>query len=70
MKHQLDADLVLQKQHIPSQAVESLIDIELNDIRMVGIHGLGGIGKTTITKAIYNKIVDNFEGSCFLENVR
>ena len=70
MKHQLDADLVLQKQHILSQAVESLIDIELNDIRMVGIHGLGGIGKTTITKAIYNKIVDNFEGSWFLENVR
>ena len=37
---------------------------------MVGIHGLGGIGKITIAKAIYNKIVDNFEGSCFLENVR
>ena len=37
---------------------------------MVGIHGLGGIGKTTIAKAIYNRIVDHFEGSCLLENVR
>ena len=52
-----------------ARAVESLIDIESNDVRMVGIHGLGGIGKTTIAKAVYNKIVDNFEGSCFLENV-
>jgi len=34
------------------------------------IHGLGGIGKTTIAKVFYNKIVDSFEGSCFLENVR
>ena len=37
---------------------------------MVVIHGLGGIGKTTITKAVYNKIVDGFEGSSFLENVK
>ena len=37
---------------------------------MVGIHGLVGIGKTTIAKAIYNRIVDHFEGSCLLENAR
>ena len=53
-----------------AKAVESLIDIELNDVRMVGIHGLGGIGKTTIAKAVYNRIANSFEGSCFLENVR
>ena len=53
-----------------AKAVKSLIDIKSNDVRMVGIHGLGGIGKTTIARAVYNRIVDNFEGSCFLENVR
>uniref|UniRef100_A0A7N2M983 TMV resistance protein N n=2 Tax=Quercus lobata TaxID=97700 RepID=A0A7N2M983_QUELO len=41
-----------------------------NDVRMVGIHGLGGVGKTTIAKAIYNKIANCFELSCFLEDVR
>ena len=52
------------------KAIESLLDIESNDIQIVGIHGIGGIGKTTIAKAIYNRIVDHFEGSCLLENVR
>ncbi|KAK9985512.1 hypothetical protein SO802_030463 [Lithocarpus litseifolius] len=53
-----------------AKAIESLLDIKENEVRMVGIHGLGGIGKTTIAKAIYNKIFEHFEGSCFLENVR
>ncbi|XP_030938860.1 TMV resistance protein N-like [Quercus lobata] len=53
-----------------AKAIELLLDIKVNDVRMVGIHGLGGIGKTTIAKAIYNRIFEHFEGSCFLENVR
>ena len=39
-----------------AEDIESLLDIKENDVRMVGIHGLGGIGKTTIAKAIYNRI--------------
>ena len=53
-----------------AKAIESLLDIKVNDVRMVGIHGLGGIGKSTIAKAVYNNIFKHFEGSCFLENVR
>ncbi|KAL0007748.1 hypothetical protein SO802_009250 [Lithocarpus litseifolius] len=52
------------------KAVEFLLDMESNDVCMVGICGLGGIGKTTISKAIYNRIAQRFEGSCFLEKVR
>jgi tetraacyldisaccharide-1-P 4'-kinase len=42
----------------------------MNDKRMVGIFRVGGIGKTTIVKAIYNLIAYQFEDSCFLANVR
>ena len=50
--------------------VESLLDIEVNNVRMVGIHGLGGIGKTTIAKAVYNRIPKHFDRRYFLESVR
>ncbi|XP_030957409.1 TMV resistance protein N-like isoform X1 [Quercus lobata] len=46
------------------------LDIKSNDVRMLVIHGLPGIGKTTIAKAIFNLIAYRFEGSSFLEGVR
>ncbi|KAL4601314.1 hypothetical protein ACB092_11G263500 [Castanea dentata] len=52
------------------KAVTKLLDIESNDVRMVGITGLGGIGKTTIAKAIYNGFSNHFKAKSFVENVR
>ncbi|CAN1298887.1 Disease resistance protein L6 [Linum perenne] len=37
---------------------------------MVGIHDSGGIGKTTLATAVYNKISTRFDRCCFLENIR
>ncbi|XP_042487739.1 disease resistance protein RPV1-like isoform X2 [Macadamia integrifolia] len=47
-----------------------LLDVSSREVRIVGIHGIGGIGKTTIAKAIYNEISCHFENCSFLEDVR
>nr|XP_017225562.1 PREDICTED: disease resistance protein TAO1-like [Daucus carota subsp. sativus] len=52
-------------------AVEEIyqqLSIESNDVRALGICGMGGIGKTTIAKAFYNKHAHEFDISCFMEN--
>ena len=52
------------------EEIELLLDTNSNGVRMLWIHGLGGVGKTTIAKAVYYRIFDHFDWSCFLENVR
>ena len=50
--------------------LKSLISIKLKEVRMIGIYGIGGIGKTIIAKAICNSISYQFDGWSFLENIR
>ncbi|XP_028806188.1 TMV resistance protein N-like [Neltuma alba] len=53
------------------QEVMSLLDLWSNkEVNMVGICGIGGLGKSTIARAVYNSIADHFDGLCFLSNVR
>ncbi|KAK3430998.1 hypothetical protein EUGRSUZ_E02228 [Eucalyptus grandis] len=58
---------------IDSRVAELKLIINLKsheDVVMVGLWGQGGIGKTTLSKALYNAIFRQFDGSCFLANVR
>ncbi|KAH1045442.1 hypothetical protein J1N35_036226 [Gossypium stocksii] len=44
--------------------------IEQEDSRLIGLWGQGGVGKTTLSDVIFNEICHEFEGKCFLLNVR
>ncbi|KAM2797352.1 hypothetical protein COP1_002429 [Malus domestica] len=47
-----------------------LLDIESNDVRFIGIWGMGGIGKTTIADVIFNNISIEFEIFTRIRNIR
>ncbi|PHU14920.1 hypothetical protein BC332_16125 [Capsicum chinense] len=52
------------------EKVKSLLNVESGGVYFVGLWGLGGVGKTTIASGIFDEISSQFEGSCFLANVR
>ncbi|CAF1781235.1 hypothetical protein YC2023_119549 [Brassica napus] len=50
--------------------LQSMMSIEDEDVRMVGIWGMGGVGKTTIAKYLYSGLSCRFQAHCFIENVK
>ncbi|KAJ7950636.1 TIR-NBS-LRR disease resistance protein [Quillaja saponaria] len=51
------------------QEITSLLCVGSTDVCVVGIWGMGGTGKTTIAKAIYNQLYRSFEGQSFIANI-
>ena len=41
-----------------------------DDVRIIGIWGMGGIGKTTLARVVYDKVFNEFQCGCFIANVR
>jgi hypothetical protein len=62
-KHPISIDYRIEK-------MKALLNLGTSDVHIVGIYGMGGIGKTTLAKAIYNQIYNGFEGSSCLLNIK
>jgi SpoVK/Ycf46/Vps4 family AAA+-type ATPase len=62
-KHPISIDYRIEK-------MKALLNLGKGDVHIVGIYGMGGIGKTTLAKAVYNQIYNGFEGSSCLLNIK
>ncbi|CAI8617368.1 unnamed protein product [Vicia faba] len=56
--------------HSPIHELEKHLLLDsLDDVRVVGICGMGGIGKTTLATALYNKISHQFDVCCVIDDL-
>ncbi|KAJ0886123.1 putative TIR domain, P-loop containing nucleoside triphosphate hydrolase [Helianthus annuus] len=63
-----DENLVGMEARVKS--VVSSLELDSDDVRMIGIKGIGGGGKTTLARAVFSHMSIWFEGKSFVENVR
>ncbi|XP_048140767.1 disease resistance protein L6-like [Rhodamnia argentea] len=70
MKHRLVTEYLVG---IDDQVgeVSKLLDVNSGGVRLIKIYGMGGIGKTTLAKVVFNQLSSHFgKCCCFLEDVR
>lgn len=46
------------------------LDVKSNGVKILGLHGIGGVGKTTLSKVLYNKLASHFTHRTFILNVK
>ncbi|KAF8035017.1 hypothetical protein BT93_C1134 [Corymbia citriodora subsp. variegata] len=52
------------------EEIMSNIDFKFNGTLIIGIYGMGGIGKTTLAKVLYNKLSSHFKNYSFIADIR
>ncbi|XP_056861414.1 disease resistance protein RML1B-like [Raphanus sativus] len=50
--------------------INSYISLDCDEVKMIGIQGPAGIGKTTIARAVFNQLSADFQLKCFMGNLK
>ncbi|CAN1253911.1 Disease resistance protein L6 [Linum perenne] len=52
------------------QQIEDMLDLGSQGVNLVGLHGMGGIEKTTLATTVYNKVSACFDRYSFVKDIR
>ncbi|KAL7614720.1 hypothetical protein Lser_V15G05492 [Lactuca serriola] len=67
INYRIDENLIGMQTRIND--IVSSLGTATNDVRMIGIRGIGGGGKKTLARAVFSKISFRFEGKSLIENI-
>ncbi|KAL1193569.1 putative disease resistance protein RPP1 [Cardamine amara subsp. amara] len=61
-------DLVGMRAHM--EKMGQLLRLDLDEVRMIGIWGLPGVGKSTVTRFLFHQISKRFQVRVFIKNIK